>query len=352
MAKVKPELEAGLLARGWGRAQIDKLWLDMVEFRSYSFNKSHSYAYSMLAYLTAKQKAYYPAEFYVGLLNSYIGESSFVKDNADEIVSDIFKHGINILPFDYRQDHRRCSVKDGAILYGIPLIKSLSQQAADQAYYASGMQFTHFWRLLKHLYENGVNTAQMAILIRLGFFKVFGSEAALSRVDSLYNDFYGKKQLDGSLANDSPIGQIIAKHSTNIGKNGNVLKRRTIIDIDAMMDDMEAECKANTDNAMTYKEKADYQKEVLGFVSLLTGEQKDRPVLYIKAIYPAKRKADGKVFGHNITAQSIGSGVTTRYTIFNRVFDKEPLEAGDVIHCLGWSRSGIYFNMDNYVRLV
>ena len=192
----------------------------------------------------------------------------------------------------------------------------------------------------------------MAILIRLGFFKAFGSEAALSRVDSLYSDFYGKKQLDGSLANDSPIGQIIAKHSTNIGKNGNVLKRRTIIDIDAMMDDMEAECIANTDNAMTYKEKADYQKEVLGFVSLLTGEQKDRPVLYIKAIYPAKRKADGKVFGHNITAQSIGSGVTTRYTIFNRVFDKEPLEAGDVIHCLGWSRSGIYFNMDSYVRLV
>ena len=119
-----------------------------------------------------------------------------------------------------------------------------------------------------------------------------------------------------------------------------------------MMGDMEAECIANTDNSMTYKEKADYQKEVLGFVSLLTGEQKDRPVLYIKAIYPAKRKADGKVFGHNITAQSIGSGITTRYTIFNRVFDKDPLEAGDVINCLGWERSGAYFNMTNYVRLV
>lgn len=306
----------------------------------------------MLAYLTAKQKAYYPAEFYVGLLNSYIGESSFVKDNADEIVSDIFKHSINILPFDYRQDHRRCSVKDGGILYGIPLIKSLSQQAADQVYYASGMQFTHFWRLLKRLYENSVNTAQMAILIRLGFFKAFGNEASLVRIDSLYSDFYGKKQLDGSLANDSPIGQIIAKHSTNIGKNGNVLKRRTITDIDAMMDDMEAECIANTSNDLTYKEKADYQKEVLGFVSLLTGEKKDRPILYIKSIFPAKRKADGKVFGRNIIAQSIGSGITTRYTIFNRVFDKDPVEAGDVIHCLAYSKNGIYFNMDNYVRLV
>lgn len=352
MAKVKPELEIGLRNRGWREDQISKLWQDMIEFSSYSFGAAHAYAYSMLAYLTAKQKAYYPVEFYVGLLNSYIGESSFVKDNADEIVSDIFKHGINILPFDYRQDHRRCSVKDGAILYGIPLIKSLSQQAADQVYYASAMQFTHFWRLLKHLYENGVNTAQMAILIRLGFFKAFGNETALARIDSLYNDFYGKKQLDESLANDSPIGQIIIKHSTNIGKNGNVLKRRTITDIDAMMDDMEAECIANTSNDITYKEKADYHKEVLGFVSLLTGDKKDRPILYVKSVYPAKRKADGKVFGRNIVAQSIGSGITTRYTIFNRVFDKDPVEAGDVIHCLAYSRNGQYFNMDNYVRLV
>ena len=352
MAKAKPELEAGLRLRGWNERQIDQLWRDMVEFSNYSFSKSHAYAYSMLAYLTAKQKAYYPVEFYVGLLNSYIGESSFVKDNADEIVSDIFKHNINIIPFDYRNDHRRCSVKDGAILYAIPLIKTCSQLVADQIYYSSGMQFSHFWKLLKYLYENGVNTAQMTILIRLGFFRVFGTEPALGRIDSLFCDFNGAKQVNASLADESPIWKIIIKHSTNIGKNGNILKRRTIIDGDAMMDDFEKECLANTDIEYTFKEKADYQKGVLGFVSLMTGESRDRPVLYVKGVFPAKRKADGVLFGHNIIAQSVGSGITTRYTIFNRVFDKEPLETGDVVHCLAYSRKGQYYNMDNYVRLV
>lgn len=351
MAQVRPEFEDGLRKRRWSDTQIKKLWLDMIEFSKYSFAKAHSYAYSMLAYLTAKQKAYYPVEFYIGLLNSYIGESSFVKDNADEIVSDIFKHNINILPFDYRQDHRKCSVKNGAILYGIPLIRDCSQAVADQVYYASGLQVSHFWRLLKHLYDNGVNTRQMTILIKLGFFNSFGNEPALERIDSLYNTFYGKKKIKESQANDSPIWKIIVAHSTNIGKTGNVLKQRTVIDGDAMMDDFEKECLASTNWHITFKERADFQKEVLGFVSLMTGKPADRPVLYVKAVYPAKRNADGFVFGHNIIGQSVGSGKTTRYTIFNNVFDKDPIEKGDVIHCLDYTRKGKYFNMNNYTRL-
>lgn len=351
MAKVKPELESGLRLRGWSERQIDQLWRDMVEFSAYSFGAAHAYAYSMMAYISAKQKAYYPAEFFVGLLNSYIGESSFVKDNADEIVTDVFKRGVNILPFDYRNDHRRCSIKDGAILYAIPLIRDCSQSVADQVYYASGIQLSHFWRLLKYLHENGVNKSQTTILIRLGFFKVFGSEPSLERIDGLYNSFYGKKEVKESQANDSPIWEIIVKHTTNIGKKGNVLKTRTIIDCDALMDDFEKECLANTDIEYTFKQKADYQKEVLGFVSLMTGESRDRPILYIKGVYPAKRKADGVLFGHNIIAQSVGSGITTRFTVFNRLFEKDPVETGDVIHCLAYSRKGQYFNMDNYVRL-
>lgn len=352
MAQVRPELEAGLTTRGWTAQQIDQLWRDMIEFSNYAFAKAHAYAYSMLAYLTAKQKVYYPVEFYVGLLNSYIGESSFVKDNADEILSDVFKHGINVLPFDYKQDHRKCSVQNGAILYAIPLIRDCSQAVADQVYYASGLQLSHFWRLLKHLYENGVNTRQMDILIRLGFFKSFGNEPALSRIDALYNTFYGKKQINQSKADDSPIWQIIVRHTTNIGKTGKTLKNRTILDADAMMDDFEKECLASTNWHPTFKERADFQKEVLGFVSLMTGKQSDRPVLYVKGVYPVKRKKDGVMFGRNIIAQSIGSGITTRYTIFNSLFEKEPLEAGDVIHCHGYRRKGIYFDMTSYSRLL
>ena len=78
LAQVKPELEEKLKARGWSDEQFDKLWADMLDFAKYSFNKAHSSAYGILAYLTAKQKAYYPAEFFAGLCNSYIGHSAYL----------------------------------------------------------------------------------------------------------------------------------------------------------------------------------------------------------------------------------------------------------------------------------
>ena len=72
----------------------------------------------------------------------------------------------------------------------------------------------------------------------------------------------------------------------------------------------------------------------------------------MKGVYPVRRKKDGVMFGRNIVAQSLGSGITTRYTIFNRVFEKEPLEPGDVIRCLGYERNGQYYDMTSYVRMI
>ena len=48
---------------------------DLIEkFASYGFNKSHSVAYSVIAYQTAYLKAHYPAEFMAATLSSEIGE--------------------------------------------------------------------------------------------------------------------------------------------------------------------------------------------------------------------------------------------------------------------------------------
>lgn len=45
----------------------------MEQFAGYGFNKSHSYAYSLVAYQMAYLKANYPLYFYQSLLNSVIG---------------------------------------------------------------------------------------------------------------------------------------------------------------------------------------------------------------------------------------------------------------------------------------
>ncbi|MEI7558639.1 MAG: hypothetical protein WCJ45_07810 [bacterium] len=63
---------------------------------SYSFNKSHSVCYAMIAYETAYLKAYYPVEFYASLIRS-------VEEDSDELSIYIYEaqnQGIKVMSPD------------------------------------------------------------------------------------------------------------------------------------------------------------------------------------------------------------------------------------------------------------
>ncbi|HCY20814.1 TPA: hypothetical protein DIC40_03000 [Patescibacteria group bacterium] len=59
---------------------------------SYSFNKSHSVCYAMIAYQTAYLKAHFPVEFYAALIRS-------VEEDTDELsnyINETQSHGITV----------------------------------------------------------------------------------------------------------------------------------------------------------------------------------------------------------------------------------------------------------------
>jgi len=66
--------------RGHPRAQIQALSDQIEAFGRYGFNKSHSAAYSLVAYQTAWLKCYYPAEFMAALMSSVV-------DKIDDVVA-------------------------------------------------------------------------------------------------------------------------------------------------------------------------------------------------------------------------------------------------------------------------
>jgi DNA polymerase-3 subunit alpha len=69
---------------------VDTLWSEIVTFGRYGFNKSHSVAYSLLAYRMAWYKCYFPGAFYTALLNSD-------QENAERWVYDAALHGVSIV---------------------------------------------------------------------------------------------------------------------------------------------------------------------------------------------------------------------------------------------------------------
>jgi DNA polymerase-3 subunit alpha len=60
---------------------------------AYSFNKSHSVCYAMIAYQTAYLKAYYPIEFYASLIRSVEEDS----DGLSLYIYEAQNQGIQVL---------------------------------------------------------------------------------------------------------------------------------------------------------------------------------------------------------------------------------------------------------------
>jgi DNA polymerase-3 subunit alpha len=81
------------------RATADRAWSVVEAGSMYSFNKSHSVTYALLAYYTAYLKVHHPAQFYASWLSTLCDESDRFRKIA-EAVYDLREHGVEVLPPD------------------------------------------------------------------------------------------------------------------------------------------------------------------------------------------------------------------------------------------------------------
>ncbi|MDQ3389213.1 MAG: DNA polymerase III subunit alpha, partial [Gemmatimonadota bacterium] len=128
-------------------------------FGRYGFNKSHSAAYSLLAYQTAWLKCHYPAEFMAALMSSVV-------DKVDDVVAYIAecremgkylprvgRQGVEVLPPDVNESAWKFNVVGegtGKIRFGLGAIRGVGETAVGQLLAArrSGGPFTSIFDLL------------------------------------------------------------------------------------------------------------------------------------------------------------------------------------------------------------
>jgi len=127
MAELKKEFVAGATQKGIQRRLAVEIFDFIEKFASYGFNKSHSVAYSIIAYQTAYLKAHYPAEFMAAILTSEIG-------NTDKIVlyiNDCRKNEINVLPPDVNESQSTFVVTRDGIRFGMNAVKNVGENAVE-----------------------------------------------------------------------------------------------------------------------------------------------------------------------------------------------------------------------------
>lgn len=134
MAEQKKEFAAGAASNSIDTKTALEIF-DLIEkFASYGFNKSHSVAYSLLAYQTAYLKAHYPAEYMAATLTSEIGDT----DKIVLFIDDCRKLGIEVLPPDVNESGVDFVVTPKGIRFGLSAIKNVGTGAVEQIVRARG----------------------------------------------------------------------------------------------------------------------------------------------------------------------------------------------------------------------
>ncbi len=172
MAKLKPEFFAGCRASGTSEAVIEQLWATNERSADYSFNKSHSACYALIAYRTAWLKANYPAEYMAALISSVMD----TKDKVPFFVAQAEQMGIEILPPDVNLSDHEFVVVDGNIRFGLDAVKGVGFAAVEAIKRARGdddppvQPFSSLFDFCARVDGRAVNKKAIEALIKCGAF--------------------------------------------------------------------------------------------------------------------------------------------------------------------------------------
>jgi len=179
IAKERAKFVAGCVAQGHSEEFGTRIFDTIEPFADYSFNKSHTYAYGLVAYQTAWLKANYPVEYLAALLTS-------VKTNKDQtavFLNECRQLGIDVLVPDVNESESDFSVhpasRDGEhakIRFGMSAVRNVGEGVVGQvlAARAEGGPFTDFYDFCDRVDPVVLNKRTIESLVKAGAFDSLG----------------------------------------------------------------------------------------------------------------------------------------------------------------------------------
>ncbi|MDP4265816.1 MAG: DNA polymerase III subunit alpha [Bacteroidota bacterium] len=172
MEKQKGVFIEGAVKNGVDAKNAEDVFGIMTKFAEYGFNKSHSAAYSVLAYQTGYLKAHYPAEYMAAVLSRNMDDIKKVSFYMDECK----KMGIRILGPDINESNYKFVVnKKGEIRFGLGAVKGVGEAAIEAilAEINEHGQFKSIFDLTKRINLRAVNKKCLEALAYAGAFDSF-----------------------------------------------------------------------------------------------------------------------------------------------------------------------------------
>ncbi|MBM4004136.1 MAG: DNA polymerase III subunit alpha [Planctomycetes bacterium] len=221
IAKNYEQFIRGAQERGLPASEAQELWNLIIKFAGYGFNKSHSTAYALIAYMTAYLKAHYPVEFMAALLSGDIQGRNFkTKDSMVEHIEDCQRMGIEIVMPDINRSNVDFTVCTGKIHFGLAAIKGCGGGSAGEALVAERKRrgpFKDIFDLCERVDASHCGKATLETLIKAGALDCLGGtrKQLMSVLDKamqagaamLADRKCGQKSLFGAIEDAEPVAK-------------------------------------------------------------------------------------------------------------------------------------------------
>jgi len=173
MVKQREVFRKGAIEKGVDEDQAMEIFDTMEKFAAYGFNRSHSAAYSVLAFQTAFLKAHYPAEFMASVLTHNMNDIKKI----NFFLNECNRLGIKTLTPDVNESMGKFTVnKKGDIRFGLNAVKGVGGAAVDAMILGRKTKgaFTSLCDMTKKVNLRAVNKKSMESLAMAGAFDGFG----------------------------------------------------------------------------------------------------------------------------------------------------------------------------------
>ncbi len=181
IAKYREEFIENSGKLGLVKKEAEEIFELIEKFAGYGFNKSHSTAYALIAYMTAYLKAHYKVEFMAALLSSDITGRNFKrKDSLVEHIEDCQRMDITTLPPNVNLSGEEFTVVEGKIGFGLSAIKGCGGAAAvaiDAERKKNG-PYKSVFDFCERLDPSAVNRGAIEALVKAGAFDSLGGRRA------------------------------------------------------------------------------------------------------------------------------------------------------------------------------
>ena len=166
----KEKFVTSSVKKGYDEKLAIKIYNYILEFANYGFNRSHSVAYSLVAYQMAYLKANYYSDFMAVLLNSVIGNENQTKNYLEEVR----RNGINVLLPNINISTNKYLIKDNNLIMPLTQIKGIgfktySEIISDRNKNGNYLSYSN----LKDRLSNIITESQLESLINSGALDLF-----------------------------------------------------------------------------------------------------------------------------------------------------------------------------------